>query len=328
MSDTVNNKNVKDDEIDLLDLFKRIGRSLSKMFNAIGRGILISIVFLFRKWLPLFLSVVLGVGASYLLKFTSASFYTSDLVLRTNTMPAADMIAYINRLHTYCKEDNQAALADAISLKGGQVKNILDINASWIIDKGADGVPDMVDLKDNHDIYDTLDIRMTDRLNVRVKILEPLELGNVRDGILKFVAYDSLFIQRNRVRIRQNEELQVRISYDLLQLDSLQKIKYFEETQRMSQPGNGQMIFLQEQKTQLVYPEIQGLFERKQQLDADLTLYKDIVTVLSDFSIPAKRQNGGMYYGKVLIPLFFFLTLIILILLKNRKKLTEVYNKY
>jgi len=243
-------------------------------------------------------------------------------------MPAADMIAYINRLHTYCKEDNQAALADAISLKGGQVKNILDINASWIIDKGADGVPDMVDLKDNHDIYDTLDIRMTDRLNVRVKILEPLELGNVRDGILKFVAYDSLFIQRNRVRIRQNEELQVRISYDLLQLDSLQKIKYFEETQRMSQPGNGQMIFLQEQKTQLVYPEIQGLFERKQQLDADLTLYKDIVTVLSDFSIPAKRQNGGMYYGKVLIPLFFFLTLIILILLKNRKKLTEVYNKY
>jgi len=328
MSDTVNNKNVKDDEIDLLDLFKRIGRSLSKMFNAIGRGILISIVFLFRKWLPLFLSVVLGVGASYLLKFTSASFYTSDLVLRTNTMPAADMIAYINRLHTYCKEDNQAALADAISLKGGQVKNILDINASWIIDKGADGVPDMVDLKDKHDIYDTSDIRMTDRLNVRVKILEPLELGNVRDGILKFVAYDSLFIQRNRVRIRQNEELQVRISYDLLQLDSLQKIKYFEETQRMSQPGNGQMIFLQEQKTQLVYPEIQGLFERKQQLDADLTLYKDIVTVLSDFSIPAKRQNGGMYYGKVLIPLFFFLTLIILILLKNRKKLTEVYNKY
>jgi len=145
---------------------------------------------------------------------------------------------------------------------------------------------------------------------------------------LKFVAYDSLFSQRNRVRIRQNEELQVRISYDLLQLDSLQKIKYFEETQRMSQPGNGQMIFLQEQQTQLVYPEIQGLFERKQQLDADLTLYKDIVTVLSDFSIPAKRQNGGMYYGKVLIPLFFFLTLIILILLKNRKKLTEVYNKY
>jgi len=328
MSETNNSKNVRDDEIDLLDLFKKMGNGLAKMFRTLGRWFLVSVVFLFRNWLPLFLSVVLGVGASYLLKFTSASFYTSDLVLRTNTMPAADMIAYINRLHTYCKEDNQAALADAISLKGGQVKNILDINASWIIDKGADGVPDMVDLKDKHDIYDTSDIRMTDRLNVRVKILEPLELGNVRDGILKFVAYDSLFIQRNRVRIRQNEELQVRISYDLLQLDSLQKIKYFEETQRMSQPGNGQMIFLQEQKTQLVYPEIQGLFERKQQLDADLTLYKDIVTVLSDFSIPAKRQNGGMYYGKVLIPLFFFLTLIILILLKNRKKLTEVYDKY
>jgi hypothetical protein len=328
MSETTNSGNVRNDEIDLLDLFKRMGRSLGKMFTTLGKWFVISVVFLFKNWLPLFISVILGVGASYILKFTSASFYTSDLVLKTNTLTADEMISYINRLHTYCKEDNQTALAEAISLKAGQVKNILDINANWIIDKGADGIPDMVDIKDNHNIYDTLNIRMSDRLNVRVKIVEPQELGNVRDGIIRFINSDSLSQQRNRVRIRQNKELQVRLGYDLLQLDSLQKIKYFEETQRMSQPGNGQMIFLQEQKTQLVYPEIQGLFERKQQLDANLTLYKDIVTVLSDFSIPAERQNGGMYYGKVLIPLFFCLTLIFLILLKNRKKLKEVYNRY
>ena len=328
MSETNNSKNVRDDEIDLLDLFKRMGNGLGKMFRTLGRWFLISVVFLFRNWLPLGLSLVLGVGASYLIKFTSASFYTSDMVLKTNTMTADEMIAYINRLHTFCKEDNQTALTEAISLNAGQVKNILDINANWIIDKGADGIPDIVDLKDNHNIYDTLNIRMSDRLNIRVKIIEPQELGNVRDGLLKYVSDDSLSNQRNKVRIRQNQELQERIRYDLEQLDSLQKIKYFEETQRMSQPGNGQMIFLQEQKTQLVYPEIQGLFERKQQLDANLTLYKDIVTVLSDFSIPAQRKNGGMYYGKVLIPLFFCLTLIILILLRNRKKLKEVYDKY
>lgn len=328
MSETTNSKNVRDDEIDLLDLFKRMGRGLGNMFTTLGRWFLISLVFLFRNWLPLILSVVLGVGASYLLKFTSASFYTSDMVLRTNTMPAADMIAYLNRLHTYCNEGNQTAVTEAISLKNDKVKNILDISANWIIDKGDDGIPDMVDFKGTHDVYDTLNIRMSDRLNIRVNIIEPQELGNVRDGLLKYVSADSLFSQRNKVRIRQNQELQERIRYDLEQLDSLQKIKYFEETQRMSQPGNGQMIFLQEQKTQLVYPEIQELFERKQQLDADLTLYKDIVTVLSDFSIPAQRQNGGFYYAKVVVPLFFLLTLIVLILLYNRKKLKDIYNKY
>jgi hypothetical protein len=250
------------------------------------------------------------------------------MVLKTNTMTADEMISYINRLHIYCKEENQIALAEAISLKADQVKNILDINANWIIDKGDDGIPDAVDLKNTHDVYDTVNIRMSDRLNVRVKINEPQELGNLRDGLLKYVSADSLTIQRNNVRIRQYQELQVRISYDLEQLDSLQKIKYFEETQRMSQPGNGQMIFLQEQKTQLVYPEIQELFARRQQLDAILTLFKDIVTVLSDFSIPAQRQNGGFYYARVVVPIFFLLTLIVLILLKNRKKLKEVLNKY
>ena len=328
MSETTNSKNVRDDEIDLLDLFKRMGRGLSKVFTTLGRWFLITLVFLFRNWLPLGLSLVLGVGASYLLKFTSASFYTSDMVLKTNTMTADEMISYINRLHVYCKEDNQAALIEAISLKTDQGKNIVDINANWIIDKGADGIPDMVDFKGTHDVYDTINVRMSDRLNIRVNIIEPQELGNVRDGLLKYVSADSLTSQRNKVRIRQYQELQERIRYDLEQLDSLQKIKYFEETQRMSQPGNGQMIFLQEQKTQLVYPEIQELFERKQQLDANLTLYKDIVTVLSDFSIPAQRQNGGFYYAKVVVPLFFLLTLIVLILLSNRKKLKEVYNKY
>ncbi|MCX6334956.1 MAG: hypothetical protein NT092_11740 [Bacteroidia bacterium] len=328
MSETTNSKNVRDDEIDLLDLFKRMGKSLDTMFKTLGRWFLVSIVFLFRNWLPLLLSIVLGVGASYLIKYTSASFYTSDLVLRTNTLPAADMISYINRLHTYCLEDNQSALQEAITLKPDQANNIIDINANWIIDKGRDGVPDLVDFRDSHNIYDTINIRMQDRLNIRVQIKVPQELNIVREGLIKFIDSDSLFSQHNRIRIRQNQELQSRISYDLLQLDSLQKIKYFEETQRMSQPGNGQMIFLQEQKTQLVYPEIQGLFERKQLLDADITLYKGIATVLSDFSIPTKRENGGMYYGKVLIPLFFVLTLIILIILRNRRKLKEVYNKY
>ena len=80
------------------------------------------------------------------------------------------------------------------------------------------------------------------------------------------------------------------------------------------------MIFLQEQKTQLVYPDIYSLYSQKQKLESDRDLYKDIVTVLSEFSLPAKRDNGIMYYGKYLIPSFFIFTLLILILLANWKK--------
>jgi len=67
------------------------------------------------------------------------------------------------------------------------------------------------------------------------------------------------------------------------------------------------MIFLQEQKTQLVYPEIHSLYYQKQKLEGERDLYNDIVTVLSEFSVPAKRDNGVLYYGKYLIPFFSLL---------------------
>ena len=71
---------------------------------------------------------------------------------------------------------------------------------------------------------------MQDRLDVRVRIKSPQDLNLVRDGIIKFIESDSLFQQRNRLRLSQNHELLARLNFDIMQLDSLQKVKYFEET--------------------------------------------------------------------------------------------------
>ena len=337
---TSNNKNVRDDEIDLLDLFRRMGRTLNRWGNALGRALLISLVFLLKRWLPLGLSIALGIGISYLLKNTSASSYTSDMVFRNNLVlidkltfrdnsgTTSEIISKINKLHTFCLENNSMALSEALSMKPESVTYISDISAYWIIDQSRDGIPDFVDYKGNHSPYDTINVRMLDRLNIRVKINSPQDLNLVRDGIIRFVASDSLYQQRNRVRLRQNRDLLERYNYDILQLDSLQKVKYFEETRNIKPNNGGQMVFLQEQKTQLVYGDIYILYTKKQLLESERDLYKGIVTVLSDFSLPARRDNGAMYYGRLVIPFLFFLTLLILIILSNRKKLQEIYNKY
>jgi hypothetical protein len=325
---TTGNKNVRDDEIDLLDLFRRMGKTLNKWFNAIGKAILVSIVFIMRRWLPLGLSMIAGVGLSYLLKTTSESSFTSDLVIRTNSVIPADLIPYINKLHTFCIEGNKPALINAISSTEEQVKNIIDISGFWIIDKNKDNTPDYVDYYDNHNVYDTVNLRMQDRLDIRVKIKTPQELSRVRDGIIKYIESDSLYQQKNRLRLRQNHEMLLAINYNIQLLDSLQKVKYFEETRNAQPKTGGQMVFLQEQKTQLIYKDIFELYSRKQALEEQRDLYKGLVTVLSEFSLPAKRDNGGIYYAKLIVPVFFFLTLLFLILLANRKKLKEIFNKY
>ena len=140
----------RDDEIDLLDLFRRIGNTLSKWIGGLLKGLLISIVFLFRHWLPLLLSIIAGIGLSYFMKSTSASFYTSDLVLRNNLVQldkktlrdesgtTSEMISKINKLHSFCLENNTLALSSALSMNPDSVKNISDIGAFWIIDLNRD----------------------------------------------------------------------------------------------------------------------------------------------------------------------------------------------
>jgi hypothetical protein len=128
--------------------------------------------------------------------------------------------------------------------------------------------------------------------------------------------------------LRQNHDLLVRLGYDILELDSLQKVKYFEETRNIKPGNGGQIVFMQEQKTQLVYGDIYSLYARKQNLESERDLYNGIVTILSDFSLPTRRDNGSMYYGKSIIPFFFIITLLILILIANRRKLQEIFQKY
>jgi hypothetical protein len=337
---TTPDKNVRNDEIDLLDLFKRMGRTLNRWGNALGRAFLVSIIFIVKRWLPLGLSIIAGIGISFILKTTSDSSYTSDMVFRNNlesldlkthrdnSGTTAELISKINKLHSLCTENNSTGLLQALEMNSESVKNISDISAFWIIDQSRDGIPDYVDYKGNHSPSDTNNIRMQDRLNIRVKINSPLDLNSVRDGILMFIEKDSLFQQRNRVRLKQNHDLLVRLSSDILELDSLQKVKYFEETRNMKPGNGGQIIFMQEQKTQLVYNDIYFLYAKKQNLESERDLYKGIVTILSDFSLPTKRDNGAMYYGKSIIPFFFLVTLLILILTANRRKLQEIYQKY
>jgi hypothetical protein len=329
MSDTANNsKNVRDDEIDLLDLFRRIGKTLNKWANALGTAFLISIVFLLRRWIWLGLSIIVGFIVSLIMISKIESSYTSDLVLRVNIEPTDEVITHVNRLHTYCTELNKLTLAKAIDLPAAQTNNILDINAFWIIDNGNDEIPDYVDYDNRHDVYDTINVRMEDRMDVRVRIKQTQELSSVREGIIKYINSDPLLQQRNNLRLKQKQEMLSRLEYDILQLDSLQKFKYFEESRNLMPRTGNQMVFLQEQKTQLLYNDIYELYNRKQKIELDCNIYKDAVTIISDFSVPTERDNGGLYYAKTFIPLFFILTLLILILSANRRKLREIYHKY
>lgn len=318
------NRNVRDDEIDLLDLFNRIGKAISRGFQALWKAFLISVVFMIRRWIPLTISIVLGVAVSVFMMKTTPSEYTSDLVLRNNVVANDQMISYINRLQNL----NKKSLAQTLGISEITSQNIASIGAYWIIDKNKDRIPDNVDYTNTHDIYDTTNIRMLDRFNISVRIKTPQDLDAVRDGIIKYIEANHVFNQMNALRLNHNDELLKRTEVDIQALDSLQKVKYFEETRGKQFTKEGQVVFMQEQATQLFHNDIYALYYRKAGLEDNLKLHNGIVTLLNDFSIPTMRVNGLDYYAKKNIPVFFIIMLVILIIIANMKGLKNVYSRY
>ena len=318
----------KDDEVDLVDLFNRLGKSVAKGFRASGRGILHIFFFLLRNGFWLACSILLGSGISYVMKLSSEKFYTSELTLRTNTIPNVEMISFINRLHTFCKEENNSELASALSVTPEKVKYIRDIEAFWMIDLGKDKIPDYVDFHGKYNVLDTHYIRIQDRFVIRVKTTIPQELSGLRDGIFSYIQNNQFYVDQNTLRLKQVDDLLARIDYEVQQLDSLQKVKYFEESRRLMPKEGGQMIFLQDYQTQLLHNDISDLIRQKQDLERTKAIYPGIITLLNDFTPPLKPDNGMLYYGKVVIPVIFILTLILILLIMNRNKLTEAYKKY
>jgi hypothetical protein len=316
------------DEIDLRDLFKRMGHTLSRWFRAAGRALMISIVFLLRNIIPLILSILIGNGLSYALKWATKPVFVSEITLRSNTIPLADMISNINNLDILLREKNYNVVASALSISPEEAGKIKHIQALWIIDRNYDSIPDFVDYRNSHNVYDSVNVRMTDRFVVKVEVGDPGEISKMRERIFSYVGNNQVYQQQNEFRLRMIDELLVRLNYDIEQLDSLQKVKYFEETRNMKPDKGGQMIFIQEHATQLVYNDIYSLYSRKQTLDEQKNLHNQILSVISDFYQPQKRHNGGWYYGKVAIPVCFVLTILLLIVKRNKVKLKEVFSKY
>jgi hypothetical protein len=320
--------NKDNDEIDLVDLLRKVSDSILNLFKAVGKAIMISIVFLLRNWLPLGFSLFLGVGVSYALKYIMKPGFSSEMVLKSNTLPAEELINYINKLHTFCEEENFPALSSSLSLNEQSIRLIDDISAFWIIDINADKVPDYVDFDARFNVYDTNSVRMGDRLNIRVKTKSISEFANIKAGILHYINSDSLFQQRNRVRNQQNNKFLQRLDFDIVQLDSLQKVKIQEESKARIPGKDNQIIFMQEQKTQLVYTDIYKLYETKKIYEIQLELYKDIVTVLSDLTVPFKPYTRAKYYAVYAIPICFGLMLLILLLYRNKSSLKELFEKF
>lgn len=278
---------------------------------------------LLRKWLVLLIGLFVGLGLTYIVTKLKKPYFESDITLSSNVIANSEIIPYVNKLHTFCKDRNTELLEDALSGSGVDISAIKDIEAFWVVDLANDSVPDYIDFKYKHNLYDTVNVRMTDRFAVRMKVFDADEFGTLRNGIINYISSNPFFQDQNDLRLSHYQESLDRMVYDIYRLDSLQDVKYFEETRRNIPASSGQIVFMQEQTTQLLYNNILWLTDEVQELDRMASIFDDIVTTLVDFTPTISQKNSYSYYAVRIVPVVLLLTILLLLVVVYRKEMLK-----
>jgi hypothetical protein len=320
------NTNNAPQEIDLLDLFQRIGTGIKNIFVGFFRFLLFLLVFGFRK--AHFLVLFLGAGALIgLLLFSSTKrYYSSYMVAQANGITSADMINYINDLHELCKKNNAEALAFDLQMQDSTARKVKDIQAYFIVDADKDGIGDFVDFKNSFNPKDTSQIRLEDRFHVSVEVYDNKAFSNVRNGLFRYMRKNPYIIKLNEIRKQELTELISKTEYEIAKLDSLQNTDYFKSADKF-RSQQSQMMFLAEKEPTMYYKDKLSLVSRKQAYTKELELATEAFTVIKDFTNLAVAENPKSSYLVKYALILGLLGYIFLLLIYFRKpifKFTQI----
>jgi hypothetical protein len=313
-------------EIDLLDLFNRIGKGIKNLFLSLFRGILFIVVFAIRKFHFLILFGVAGGLIGLLFYSSTQRYYSSNLVVQPNGITSTDMINYINDLHDLCLKKNTPGLAYGLEMKDTTAAKIKNIQAFFVIDLNHDGVGDYVDFKNNIDLKDTTQHRLEDRIYVTVEVFDNRVFENVKNGLFRYMRKNPYIIKLNEIRKNELKESIAQIDFEISKLDSLQDVEYFEDRGRIP-VKESQMMFLSEKEQHMYYKDKLALLLKKQEYGKELDLATDAFTVIKDFTNLAVAENPrGKYIIRYSL-LFLIIGYIIILGYRFKAILLDAYSR-
>ncbi|MDX9694824.1 MAG: hypothetical protein RBT49_03440 [Bacteroidales bacterium] len=310
----------RNDEIDLIELFQKMGTGIKNMFNKLIGLINSFFIFLIRKSVWLITFIILGFIVSYMLFTMTKRYYTSEMTARSNSMNNTVIVNSINLLNDLFISTNYSALSEYLQLTETQAKNIKSINAYYGIDINKDGIADFVDYKNSYNPKDTTQKRLGNVFYLQISVFDESVFPILKNSIKSYINNNPFVIENNNLRINQAENQIAILRAEIAKLDSLQNVQYF-EIPKTQKSNNNQMIVLNEKDIKLFHEDKIKLNTKILELEKDLAINPDPITVIQDFAQLSKTQNPITKFIKIWVPIFFVLGLICALLWQYRKKI-------
>lgn len=298
MSDEQVNKTKATDEVDLIELFNRMGRGIKRGTVWLFKQVENLFILLIRKSLWIVSFAIIGLLVGYLIYKSSPRYYSSEMTAISNSVDNSHIVNSINLLNSLFKEKNYSSASAYLDIPVGKAKQIKSIAAFYGIDLNRDKIVDYVDYANSFRFNpkDTMAKRLTNYFFVNLEVYNEGAFTAAREGLKKYIYKNEFVVENNNERIAQNEEMIKVINIEIKKIDSLQKIAYF-ETPLLQKASNGQMVFLNEKEVKLYHDQLLKLQRDKMRLERENKINKDPITIVQDFTPLSKAENPYSKYG-------------------------------
>lgn len=322
-------ENNKTREIDLIELFSSIGKSIGNFFVNIYNAFWWMVAFCLKRYIWIIAFIVLGLIIGIIDVSKGDSGYKSSAIIRTNALRSMEMKEYFDEINNYFPAKNHQSfdiVKEKFNLDSTSAKEISSIKAHFFIDFNADGTLDAVDLNDNHSRKDTINVIDSLHLYIESTVTNPLTFTRIAKSLEYYVNNIPFLVEKNKNRLEILNDHYNLVSTEIHYLDSLQKSSYFGVSSNLAQLqfNNREGFILGESRQQLYHYEKDKLQLKKNKLSDELALFTQVITIVKDFPIVKdKIQSDYFIIFKYIVVAFImgvFILLIIYMFAKNYRK--------
>jgi len=294
-------KNNGQKELDLFSLFREIFNSLYRLLKKIARfcGYLLRLSF--RYYYLLLPFIFASIVYSYYTSRNNYWTYKGEMTLILNVGDVGLYEGIISSLNRYISDGDPAKLDDALQMPPEERGKICYFNVSFT----------------EEDPQDSTAIRAL----VSISMIDPNAFPVIKNALIDYFERNEYLKSLNSARIASLKDQERVFEKDIAEIDSLQKIEYFQRLNEVEIKLERNLTYKTEK--QIFFKDKVKIFDRKEEVSKKLNARPGVVSVMSEFppsSVPSLPFRKKVKQDVAMGFLFFSL---IAILLDKRKQIMD-----
>ncbi len=236
----------------------------------------------------------------------------------------------VKQLNAYAERGDVEGLAAAMNTTDEVAAKICGFETFRVIDIHRDGAADFVDYGREVSLGDTVNAVVPNQMVLRVKLRKLDACAEVQKGLMSYFSGNGYLSSLNISRLSSLEEREWMFHNALLNVDSLQKVDFFQNkagyVSEFASQNEPYKPFVSTKK-QMYYEDMQRLFDLNESIAVDLSTNLEVVTVMSDLQPQCgfDKPMCGIVWRSIIIALLAFW--VVAFFWDERKKVSEYMNR-